>query len=200
MNLTEYIKFSFPRFNKVILENLGATEKLIKYLMTTSYNTNFKIVEGLLEKEKVITELDIAPATDDCSIMKIIPRGQTAFVNLNGQWWTYAFPAKIYRDVDTTIFENVEGKRFYLDTGEEGRLENGILYFLKTDTQIANPFTNKMINPEIQIREYNGKLMYSTNAIEEAGEVSLTTYLNTMATSLATTNGKFSKNKFFMEI
>lgn len=47
MTLIEYIKQSYQRPNRRILEGLGANECLIEYLMKTSENTNIKVVEAL---------------------------------------------------------------------------------------------------------------------------------------------------------
>lgn len=48
MNLNEYIKQSYMRPNRQILESLGANEGLIEYLMETPGNTNMQVVESLV--------------------------------------------------------------------------------------------------------------------------------------------------------
>lgn len=48
MNLNEYIKQSYKRPNKQILETLGASETLIDYVMETPGNTNISVVECLI--------------------------------------------------------------------------------------------------------------------------------------------------------
>lgn len=51
MTLIEYIKQSYQRPNRKILEGLGADEKLINYLIMTSENTNLEVVKALMNSE-----------------------------------------------------------------------------------------------------------------------------------------------------
>ena len=49
MNLQEYIKKSFRTPNIGVLKGLGASDTLIEYLTTTPWNTNMRVVMGMLE-------------------------------------------------------------------------------------------------------------------------------------------------------
>lgn len=44
MTLLEYIKQSYLRPNKAILQSLGASDELIEYLLKTPHNTNINMV------------------------------------------------------------------------------------------------------------------------------------------------------------
>jgi hypothetical protein len=47
LDLNGYIKQSYKRPNRKILESLGANDKLIEYLMETPGNTNWQVVEAI---------------------------------------------------------------------------------------------------------------------------------------------------------
>ena len=47
MNLEEYIRQSYLRPNKQVLESLGASEELIEYLRFTPWNTNIQVVDSI---------------------------------------------------------------------------------------------------------------------------------------------------------
>lgn len=47
MDLNEYIKQSYERPNKAVLESLGASRKLIDYLCETPHNMNWNVVESI---------------------------------------------------------------------------------------------------------------------------------------------------------
>ena len=47
MDLNEYIRQSYKRPNRKVLETLGASEDLIEYLMETPGNTNWNVLKGL---------------------------------------------------------------------------------------------------------------------------------------------------------
>lgn len=49
MNLEEYIRQSYLRPNKQVLESLGASEELISYLRSTPWNTNIQVVDSIKE-------------------------------------------------------------------------------------------------------------------------------------------------------
>lgn len=55
MNLNDYIALSSKRPNRAVLQSLGASEKLIEYLMETPENTNWNILEQLSENEEDAT-------------------------------------------------------------------------------------------------------------------------------------------------
>ena len=48
LDLNGYIKQSYERPNRKILEGLGASEDLIEYLMETPGNTNWNVLSGLV--------------------------------------------------------------------------------------------------------------------------------------------------------
>ena len=48
LDLNEYIKQSYERPNRKILEGLGASEDLIEYLLETPGNTNWNVLSGLV--------------------------------------------------------------------------------------------------------------------------------------------------------
>lgn len=50
MNLEEYIRQSYLRPNKQVLESLGASEELISYLCFTPWNTNIHLIDSILER------------------------------------------------------------------------------------------------------------------------------------------------------
>lgn len=54
MDLNEYIRQSYKRPNRRVLETLGASEDLIEYLMETPGNTNMQIVESIGEGKSKI--------------------------------------------------------------------------------------------------------------------------------------------------
>ena len=54
LDLNEYIKMSYERPNRKVLEGLGASEGLIEYLMETPGNTNWNIVEAISENSSDI--------------------------------------------------------------------------------------------------------------------------------------------------
>ena len=47
LSLNEYIKMSYERPNRKVLEGLGASEGLIEYLMKTPGNTNWNVVDSI---------------------------------------------------------------------------------------------------------------------------------------------------------
>lgn len=47
LDLNEYIKMSYERPNRKVLEGLGASEDLIEYLMETPGNTNWNVVGSI---------------------------------------------------------------------------------------------------------------------------------------------------------
>lgn len=47
LDLNGYIKQSYKRPNRQVLESLGANERLIEYLMETPGNTNWQVVEAI---------------------------------------------------------------------------------------------------------------------------------------------------------
>ncbi len=48
MTLIEYIKKSYLRPNRAVLESLGASDELITYLLKTPHNTNISVVTASL--------------------------------------------------------------------------------------------------------------------------------------------------------
>ena len=48
LDLNEYIKMSYKRPNRKVLEGLGASEGLIEYLMETPGNTNWNIIDSIM--------------------------------------------------------------------------------------------------------------------------------------------------------
>lgn len=52
MELLEYIKKNYKTPNVAVLRTLGASEELIEYLCKTPWNTNIKVVEGLIDTKK----------------------------------------------------------------------------------------------------------------------------------------------------
>lgn len=65
MELLEYIKKNYKTPNVAVLKTLGASEELIKYLTNTPWNTNMKIVEGLIggsDEGNGIKSISISPA------------------------------------------------------------------------------------------------------------------------------------------
>ena len=59
LDLNEYIKQSYERPNRKVLEGLGASEDLIEYLMETPGNTNWNIINniGSTDDQKYIIKL-----------------------------------------------------------------------------------------------------------------------------------------------
>lgn len=51
MDLNEYIKQSYSRPNKAVLEALDASEELIEYLLHTPWNTNMSMVDSIAPKQ-----------------------------------------------------------------------------------------------------------------------------------------------------
>ena len=49
MTLNEYIKQSYLRPNIQVLKSLGASDKLIQYLLKTPWNTNIAIISSLAD-------------------------------------------------------------------------------------------------------------------------------------------------------
>lgn len=67
LDLNEYIKQSYERPNRKILEGLGASEDLIEYLMETPGNTNWNMLESLNgnnEKYSGIKSVIISPTIE----------------------------------------------------------------------------------------------------------------------------------------
>ena len=48
MDLLEYIKMSYLRPNKAVLQGLGASTDLIEYLLETPNNMNINVIGGLM--------------------------------------------------------------------------------------------------------------------------------------------------------
>lgn len=48
LDLNEYIKVSYERPNRKVLEGLGASEDLIEYLMETPGNTNWNVIGSIM--------------------------------------------------------------------------------------------------------------------------------------------------------
>jgi len=76
MELKEYIKQSYLRPNKQVLESLGASDELIEYLRTTPWNTNLNIVDSLSESG---SESGIILFEDDCEFTKPAPTDWVMF-------------------------------------------------------------------------------------------------------------------------
>ena len=51
MTLNEYIKMSYERPNRKVLEGLGASEDLIEYLMETPGNTNWNMIDSITNSD-----------------------------------------------------------------------------------------------------------------------------------------------------
>lgn len=49
MNLNEYIWRNYKTPNQQVLESLGASDKLIQYLLKTPWNTNIAIISSLAD-------------------------------------------------------------------------------------------------------------------------------------------------------
>lgn len=47
MNLEEYIRQSYTRPNRQVLESLGASEELVEYLLKTPWNTNIQMIDSI---------------------------------------------------------------------------------------------------------------------------------------------------------
>ena len=67
MKLLEYIKKNYKTPNVAVLRTLGASEELIEYLTNTPWNTNIKIIEGLIsggdgDEKQGIKSINISPA------------------------------------------------------------------------------------------------------------------------------------------
>ena len=67
MELLEYIKRNYRTPNPQVLKSLGASEELIGYLRKTPWNTNIKVVEGLIsgnsdDEKQGIKSIIISPA------------------------------------------------------------------------------------------------------------------------------------------
>ena len=60
MSLLEYVKRNYNNPNKKVLQSLNASDELINYLFTTTWNTNFNVVTQLIDEEskdlKLITQ------------------------------------------------------------------------------------------------------------------------------------------------
>ena len=65
LDLNEYIKMSYERPNRKILEGLGASEDLIEYLMETPGNTNWNIINniGSTDDQKYIIKIQVLLVT-----------------------------------------------------------------------------------------------------------------------------------------
>ena len=53
MDLNEYIRQSYKRPNRKVLETLGASEDLIEYLMETPGNTNWNVIKQMTSSEEI---------------------------------------------------------------------------------------------------------------------------------------------------
>ena len=73
MDLNEYIRQSYKRPNRRVLETLGASEDLIEYLMETPGNTNWNIVESIGSSSGEIT----LPYTFHFELREIEYEGET---------------------------------------------------------------------------------------------------------------------------
>jgi len=68
MELLEYIKKNYKTPNVAVLRTLGASEELIEYLTNTPWNTNMKVIEGLIsgggsnEGKQGLKSITISPA------------------------------------------------------------------------------------------------------------------------------------------
>ena len=51
MTLIEYIRQSYQRPNRRILEALGANERLIEYLMDTPENANWNVIDSFKDDD-----------------------------------------------------------------------------------------------------------------------------------------------------
>lgn len=68
MELLDYIRKNYKTPNVAVLKTLGASEELIEYLINTPWNTNMKVVEGLIneggsdENKQGLKSISISPA------------------------------------------------------------------------------------------------------------------------------------------
>ena len=54
MDLNEYVKQSYTRPNKAVLEALDASEELVEYLLHTPWNTNMSMVDSIASQQENI--------------------------------------------------------------------------------------------------------------------------------------------------
>ena len=102
MNLNEYIRQSYKRPNRKVLEGLGASEELIEYLMETPGNTNWNVIGSIGEGEDIgevwftglgtrteeegqtMAIFEVAP-TDKADIERLWHQSQDCVVFINGE-------------------------------------------------------------------------------------------------------------------
>lgn len=104
MELKEYIKQSYLRPNKQVLESLGASDELIEYLRTTPWNTNLNIIDSLSESG---SESGIILFEDDCEFTKPGPVDWVLFQNYSVPKTQIFDGLNVGDQVRVTIGENV---------------------------------------------------------------------------------------------
>ena len=157
LDLNEYIKMSYERPNRKVLEGLGASEGLIKYLMETPGNTNWNVIGSIGEGGDIgelwftgimaRTEYDggemgygILEATDKADILRLVNRPQDCTIFINGEKAS-PYSTEGYEDIGiwfTGDPETGSGKVF-------SSYENG--------TYVAQvvPYSDNEINIEINV-------------------------------------------------
>lgn len=129
LDLNEYIKMSYERPNRKVLEGLGASEDLIEYLMETPGNTNWNMV-NTLENSSGGLEL---PYTFHFIPTEIEFQGETSTLcacNEVDKWmniWNSFKSGTIAKAVFSNVTYNDEPTQFvfldnytYYDYGDEG--------------------------------------------------------------------------------
>lgn len=128
LNLNEYIKMSYERPNRKVLEGLGASEGLIEYLMETPGNTNWNVIGSIsrntvtitykiywgspqfgITYTKTINSGEIAPIPVGL-VYCLIDEGETFFIEngtrndlpeISGNWWCITLDGNgLYKDFD----------------------------------------------------------------------------------------------------
>lgn len=104
MDLNEYIKMSYKRPNRKVLEGLGASEDLIEYLMETPWNTNWNVVGSIVNSDsgnigeiwftgtgtkteqdgQTFATFEVIP-TDKADIERLWHRPQDCIIFINGE-------------------------------------------------------------------------------------------------------------------
>ena len=122
LDLNEYIKMSYKRPNRKVLEGLGASEDLIEYLMETPGNTNWNVLGSIGESS----------GGDEPEVWLVGDTGTDA----GGGFIQFLLSNVDDTDHITELLNNGENYRIYLN-GEE------LPYFYPiTEPYIANGWTD----------------------------------------------------------
>ena len=156
MDLNEYIKMSYKRPNRKVLEGLGASEDLIEYLMETPGNTNWNVINSVGES-----------GNDDWTVIRLnavelLPEEQPGVYVLQGNAADYEALLNLSNRDDLimavsydcsyygTNISNSDDVYYLADASMSNYFDGPYLH----STPMGAPYTGHVVVPEVGINYY----------------------------------------------